>query len=118
MIDAIDDNDTLTNLRRASLYNERSSATFTPSVSQVAPPVKHNFGIEYVSPLFRLQLEPASPSYTGIGKVACICKCVLQDCQTETLKLVSKARVTRRGYLGVGYRFSRWILYGTESTAL
>jgi hypothetical protein len=74
-------------------------------VSQVAPPVKHNFGIEFVSPLFRLQLEPASPSYTGIGKVACIWKWVLQDCQMETLKLVSKARVTRRGYLGVGYRF-------------
>ena len=30
---------------------------------------------------------------------------MLQDCQMETLKLVSKARVTRRGYLGVGYRF-------------
>lgn len=63
------------------------------------------FDFEFVSLLFRLQLEPALPSYIGIDKVTCICNCVLQDSQMETLKLVSKARVTRRGYLGVGYRF-------------
>lgn len=70
MVDAIDDIDTLTNLRRASLSERKLLGVFQPSSVPSGYSFQTQLDSGFVSLLLLLHLEPASPSYIGIGKAA------------------------------------------------